>query len=188
MQCIRLFMWTAWSSRCERTSAGESRALYLALGVDMQGQKELLGMWMSQSEGARILAGGVHRIAEPRGERHLHRLYGWPHRSSRSRGDASPTVYGAYGAPLAQVCLLQTSQRGGSRLEADLQCGDGGRSADLSRSVCREVGSVLFLHQQAVAHPLESPDPLVCLPRRHSASVIYTTNAIESVNMSLRHP
>lgn len=48
------------ASRYVRTSAGESRALYLALGVDMEGQKELLDMWMSQSEGARILALGVH--------------------------------------------------------------------------------------------------------------------------------
>jgi putative transposase len=95
-----------------------NKALYLALGVDMEGQKELLGMWMSQNEGARILALGVHRTAEPWPQRHLHRVYGWTHRSSRSRGDtlsahARPTVYGTYGAQLAQVCLLQTSQRGG---------------------------------------------------------------------------
>jgi hypothetical protein len=31
----------------------------------------------------------------------------------------------------------------------------------------REVGSALFLHRQAVAHPLEPCDPLVCLPGRH---------------------
>jgi transposase-like protein len=29
-------------------------------------------------------------------------------------------------------------------------------------------------------------DPIICLSRGHSASVIYTTNAIESVNMTLR--
>lgn len=28
-----------------------NKALYLALGVDLEGQKELLGMWMAQSEG-----------------------------------------------------------------------------------------------------------------------------------------
>jgi len=39
---------------------------------------------------------------------------------------------------------------------------------------------------RVVASPLDARDPVVCLPRRHSASVIYTTNAIESVNMTLR--
>ena len=37
-----------------------NKAIYLALGVDMQGQKELLGMWISQNEGARILALRLH--------------------------------------------------------------------------------------------------------------------------------
>ncbi len=31
-----------------------NKALYLALGVDMEGQKELLGMWIAQSEGAKF--------------------------------------------------------------------------------------------------------------------------------------
>ena len=31
-----------------------NKAIYLALGVDMDGQKELLGMWISQNEGAKF--------------------------------------------------------------------------------------------------------------------------------------
>jgi putative transposase len=31
-----------------------NKALYLALGIDLEGQKELLGMWMAQSEGAKF--------------------------------------------------------------------------------------------------------------------------------------
>jgi len=31
-----------------------NRALYLALGVDMQGHKELLGMWLGHNEGAKF--------------------------------------------------------------------------------------------------------------------------------------
>jgi putative transposase len=31
-----------------------NKALYLALGVDMEGHKELLGMWIAQSEGAKF--------------------------------------------------------------------------------------------------------------------------------------
>ena len=36
-----------------------NRAWYLALAVDMQGQKELLGIWLGHNEGARILAVGL---------------------------------------------------------------------------------------------------------------------------------
>ncbi|TKF29878.1 IS256 family transposase, partial [Vibrio sp. F13] len=31
-----------------------NKAIYLALGVNMEGQKELLGMWMSETEGAKF--------------------------------------------------------------------------------------------------------------------------------------
>lgn len=31
-----------------------NKAVYLALGVDLEGQKELLGMWISQNEGAKL--------------------------------------------------------------------------------------------------------------------------------------
>jgi putative transposase len=31
-----------------------NKAVYLALGVTMEGQKELLGMWMSENEGAKF--------------------------------------------------------------------------------------------------------------------------------------
>ena len=31
-----------------------NKAIYLALGVDMEGQKELLGMWIAQNEGAKF--------------------------------------------------------------------------------------------------------------------------------------
>ena len=34
-----------------------NRAIYLALAINMQGHKEILGMWSSPNEGAKILAG-----------------------------------------------------------------------------------------------------------------------------------
>jgi transposase-like protein len=37
-----------------------NKALYLVLAVNLQGQKELLGRWMAQSEGARVLALRAH--------------------------------------------------------------------------------------------------------------------------------
>jgi putative transposase len=54
-----------------------NKALHLALGGNLSGHKELLGMWLAQNEGALVLAGRADRTPEPRGERCLHRLCGW---------------------------------------------------------------------------------------------------------------
>ena len=34
-----------------------NKAIYLALGVNMEGHKELLGMWLSENEGAKFWLG-----------------------------------------------------------------------------------------------------------------------------------
>ncbi|MBR0574705.1 transposase, partial [Pasteurella atlantica] len=34
-----------------------NKAIYLALGINMQGQKELLGLWISENEGAKFWLG-----------------------------------------------------------------------------------------------------------------------------------
>lgn len=50
----------------------------------------------------------------------------------------------------------------------------------------REMGCALPQYQQGLANALDSRDPLICFPSGHWASVIYTTNATPSVNMTLR--
>jgi transposase-like protein len=60
------------------------KALYLVLAVNLNGQKELLGMWLAQTEGARVLALSAHGVAEPRRRGYLHCLRGWAHRPTRS--------------------------------------------------------------------------------------------------------
>lgn len=59
-----------------------NKALHLVLGVNLQGHKELLGMWIAQNEGARILALGFYRIAKSGGQGYLHYLHGWAHRAA----------------------------------------------------------------------------------------------------------
>jgi putative transposase len=61
-----------------------NKSLYLVLAVDLNGQKELLGMWIAQTEGARIQALGAHRSAEPRRQGHFHCVCGWLERLARS--------------------------------------------------------------------------------------------------------
>lgn len=52
-----------------------NKAIHLALGVNLSGNKELLGMWMTQNESALVLVVNFNRIAKPRCQRHLHRLH-----------------------------------------------------------------------------------------------------------------
>jgi transposase-like protein len=47
------------------------RALYLALGVDMEGQKELLGMWLGQNEGAKFWLSVFTELQNRGRKRHL---------------------------------------------------------------------------------------------------------------------
>ncbi|NJL23438.1 MAG: hypothetical protein HC895_25680 [Leptolyngbyaceae cyanobacterium SM1_3_5] len=51
-----------------------NKAIHLALGVNLAGTKELLGLWMTQNESALILAFGFDRTSKPRGQGHLYRL------------------------------------------------------------------------------------------------------------------
>jgi hypothetical protein len=96
-----------------------NKALSLVLAVNWNGQKELLGMWIAQSEGARVRVVRADGIATPRGQRHLHCLRGWADRLARSeRGglsaDACPSVHGASDEKLLALCLLEAHERGGS--------------------------------------------------------------------------
>jgi len=164
-------------------------ALYVALGIDLEGQKEWLGMWMAQNEGAKFWL-AVFTELQNRGVKDIFIAcmdgLDFP---SRSRGDALPadpraTLYGAHGAQLAHICLFHTSQGGGCRLETRLRGGDRSGSAGLSRAGSFEVGATLPQHQQAVAHG-SHVIPLFAFPE-DIGKVIYTTNATRSLNRSLR--
>lgn len=39
-----------------------NKAIYLALGVNMDGRKELLGLWLSENEGAKFWLGGLTEL------------------------------------------------------------------------------------------------------------------------------
>ena len=93
-----------------------NKAIYLALGVDMDGQKELLGMWIAQNEGAKFWL-SVFTELQNRGLKDIFvacmdGLTGLPEAvETRLTAHSRPTLYGAYGAELAQICVLQTPQR-----------------------------------------------------------------------------
>ena len=59
-----------------------NKAVYLALGVNMDGQKELLGLWLSENEGE-VLAERVNQATESRPQGHTHCLCRWLKRLPR---------------------------------------------------------------------------------------------------------
>ena len=54
-----------------------NKSVYLALGVNMDGQKELLGMWLSENEGAKFWLNVLTELQNRGRERHPHCLCRW---------------------------------------------------------------------------------------------------------------
>jgi len=52
----------------------KNKAIYLAIGVKMNGLKEVLGLWIAQNGRREILAAGGDGVEEPGRDRHLYRL------------------------------------------------------------------------------------------------------------------
>ena len=84
----------------------ENRAAHLAVGVDMEGVKHVLGIWVQADEGASFWGPRVRRAGQPRPTRRADRVLrrvGWPARSHRSdlapvhgpnlRGSLNPRVH-----------------------------------------------------------------------------------------------
>jgi Transposase, Mutator family len=140
--------------------------------------------------GSKVLAAGIDGAEEPGGGRYVHRLRGWPEGISRIHcdsvsGGTSAVVRGAPGARIAELCLLETAQGRG--------CGS---TADLRASTVEEAEQRLdeFAAKWDGAYPTisqmwrrnwEHLTPFFAYPA-DIRKVIYTTHAVESLNMSLR--
>src|ERR1035437_559264 len=95
-----------------------NKAIYVAIGVNMQGHKEVLGLWTGPGGRGEVLAAGAHRVEEPGCGRRVHRLRGWAERVSRVDRDGVPTstsaaVHCPPGARVAELCIVETAQGSG---------------------------------------------------------------------------
>ncbi len=167
-----------------------NKAIYLAIGVNLSGIKEVLGLWVAQTEGAKLWLQIVTELKN-RGVSDIFiacvdGLKGFP--------EAIETVFPAAQVQLCIVHLVRHSlnyvgwkQR--KEVAADLQT--------IYRAVTREEAE---LHLETFAARWDSQFPTISRSWRANwerivpffaypadiRRVIYTTNAIESVNMSLR--
>lgn len=167
-----------------------NKAVYLALGVTMEGQKELLGMWMSENEGAKFWL-SVFTELQNRGMKDcfiacVDGLTGLP--------EAIEAVFPQTRVQLCMVHLVRNSLKYVSYKQRKAVAADLKAIYGATTEAEAEFNLELFAEKWDQQYPTISKSwraqwarviPLFAFPA-DIRKVIYTTNAIESVNMTLR--
>ncbi len=167
-----------------------NKALYLVPGVDVEGHKEWLGMWMSQSEGATFWL-AVFTELQNRGVKDIFiacmdGLTGLP--------EAVETLYPQRRVQLCMVHMVRNSLKYVSYKHRKEVAADLKLLSSAATEAEAQVYLELFAEKWDQLYPSISKlwrthwsrvIPLFAFPE-DIRKVIYTTNAIESLNMSLR--
>jgi putative transposase len=167
-----------------------NKAIYLALGVTMEGQKDLLGMWISPNEGAKFWL-SVFTELQNRGLKDIFiaccdGLTGFP--------EAIEAVYPHTRVQLCMVHMVRSSLK----YVATKHRKEAAADLKLIYSAPTEAEAAVYL--ELFAEKWDRLYPIISrLWRTHWShviplfafpadirKVIYTTNAIESMNMTLR--
>jgi putative transposase len=168
----------------------KNKAVYLALGVNMEGHKELLGLWIAENEGAKFWLGVLTELSN-RGLKDIFiacvdGLKGFPE-----------AVEAVFPQTKVQLCIVHmvrnslkyVSYKDRKAVAADLK--------DIYRAVTEDEASLnlaAFAEKWDTKYPTISQSwqrnweaiiPFFAYPE-DIRKVIYTTNAIESLNSSLR--
>ena len=166
----------------------QNQAIYVVLGVNLEGQKEVLGLWVAQSEGAKFWLQVLTEL-QNRGVKDIliacvDGLKGFP-RSHRSGVSAhrGAVVHRASGAGFDELRAQETAQARGTDLQLIYQ----------RPTVARPEQHLAELESKWKAYPSVSQ-----VWRRNWARItpffnfrltspcVYTTNSVESLNRSLR--
>ena len=167
-----------------------NKAVYLAIGITLDGVKEVLGMWVAETEGAKFWLQVVTELKN-RGVQDIFiacvdGLKGFP--------EAIETVFPKAQVQLCIVHMVRNSLRYVSwkqrkEVAADLKVIYQSATAELA-----ELNLTVFSQKWDESHPTISQSwrrnweriiPFFAYPAE-IRKVIYTTNTIESLNMSLR--
>ena len=176
--------------KIRETGHVRNKAIYVAIGVTCEGNKEVLGLWARPSRGREVLAAGADGAEEPRRDRYVHRLRGRAERVPRGdrdgvSADAGATVHRAH----VRASLNYVSWKQRKAVAADLK-------PIYQASTVEEAEQRLdeFAAKWDASYPTisqmwrrnwEHLTPFFAYPA-DIRKVIYTTNAVESLNMSLR--
>ncbi len=136
-----------------------TKALYVAVGVNLQGRKELLGLWLGQPEGAKFW---LQILTELKGRGVSDILIlcvdGLAARSDcqcLSPSDDSDLCR-ASGTPQFELRPGQRAQSRGRRLEAHLPSSERSRRPPSAGAFSKPVGQEISGHRQILARQLES--------------------------------
>jgi hypothetical protein len=149
-----------------REGAVRVKAVYLAIGITMTGEKEVLGLWLAQTEGAKFWLQVVTELRN-RGVQDIFiacvdGLKGFPDAiEAVFSQDGGATVHRAHGAPQPELRLVEAPQGGGGRPAPHLHGRHrrGGR-AD-ARRVRGPLGCRVPAHRPVLAQELEPLDPVL---------------------------
>jgi putative transposase len=176
--------------KCRQDGKISNLSVYLALGVNMDGHKELLGIWMSKNEGAKFWLGVITELKN-RGVKDIFiacvdGLVGFP--------EAIEAVFPQTQVQLCIVHMIRNSVRFVNWKDRKNVCGDlktiyTAATENQAETSLEEFGEkwdtqypmiskMWRSHWQNIIPFLEYPDDI--------RKAIYTTNAIESLNRSLR--
>ena len=167
-----------------------NKAVYLALGVTLSGNKELLGMWLSQNEGAKFWLAVLTEL-QNRGVKDIFiacvdGLTGFP--------EAIESVYPQTRVQLCMVHMVRNSLRYVSHKHMQEVATDLKAIYSSATEEEAELHLELFAEKWDGLYPSISKSwraqwarviPLFAFPA-DIRRVIYTTNAIESLNSTLR--
>ena len=109
-----------------------NKAIYLAFGVNLQGLKEVLGIWASDNEGSKFWMQVITELKTRGVQDKINRLRRWSERIPRSHrsylsADTDSTLHCSLGSPFAFLRLAQRQKRDCSGLEIDLPGSEFGR-------------------------------------------------------------
>jgi putative transposase len=168
----------------------QNRAIYVAIGVNMQGRKEVLGLWMGQAEGAKFWL----QVLTELNNRGLQDIFIACVDGLKGFPEAIETVFPKTQVLLCIVHLLRASLNYVSWKQRKQV------AADLKPVYRASTAEEAQLRLEEFAIKWDRPYPTIAQMWRRNwdhvtpffaypaeiRKVVYTTNAIESLNMSLR--
>jgi putative transposase len=168
----------------------QNRAIYVAIGVNMQGRKEVLGLWMGQAEGAKFWL----QVLTELNNRGLQDIFIACVDGLKGFPEAIETVFPKTQVQLCIVHMLRASLNYVSWKQRKQV------AADLKPVYRASTAEEAQLRLEEFAIKWDRPYPTIAQMWRRNwehvtpffgypaeiRKVVYTTNAIESLNMSLR--
>ena len=170
----------------------QNLACYLALGVDCDGEREVLGIWWQETEGAKFWLAVLNDLQPPRRRGRPDRLRRRPQglpRGDRGRRSRRPGCRPASCTSSARQ-LRYVNYRDLKKVASALRPIYTAANADqalveLERFDGR-VGRPLPGHRAGLARRLGARHPVPRRCPKTSASAVYTTNTIEGLHRQIR--